>query len=240
MDWIRAFRDDSQAVLPALSEDAVPVLLIGSAPLLVNGMAQALSVGSEFSVCGEADDAESALEAVDRLQPAIALVSLAPDDDSLSLVPRLCALDLSLRVLVLAHIEQPTAAERAIRDGARGYALATLSPARLLDTLRSIASGDVVLPDDVVDRMLMRLVRQHPGGHPSSGVGLSEREVQVLELMGNGLSRTQIAERIHLSVKTIDVYRQKLRSKLLLGSMTELYNYAAGTRSPAGQWSRQA
>jgi DNA-binding NarL/FixJ family response regulator len=195
--------------------------------LIGRGLAALLDEAPEFRVCAEARNADEATTGAARQRPDLALVSVESEQEALGIVQRLLGAHPPLRVLVLAREEQAFYAEAAIRAGARGYIATDARPEVLLDACRRIISGEIVLGDLVVERLMLGLSDNRSRDATPSGTVLSARETQVLELIGRGLVRREIAQRLELSAKTVDVYRVRLRAKLHIDSMVELYRFAA-------------
>ncbi len=226
IDWTVALSEGSEPPLTPV-EGRFRVLLVAPRVLIGRGLAALLDEAPEFRVCGEARNAEEAITGAARQHPDLALVSVDNEQEALSIVQRLLAAHPPIRVLVLAREEQAFYAEAAIRAGARGYIPTDSRSEVLLDGCRRIAAGDIVLGDSVVERLMLGLSDSRSRDATPSGTALSARETQVLELIGRGLVRREIAQRLELSAKTVDIYRERLRAKLHIDSMVELYRFAA-------------
>ena len=203
------------------------MLLVAPRVLIGRGLAALLDEAPEFRVCAEARNADEAATGAARQHPDLALVSVEVEQEALGIVHRLLAAHPPIRVLVLAREEQAFYAEAAIRAGARGYIATDTRSEVMLDACRRIAAGEIVLGDSVVERLMLGLADSRTRDATPSGTALSMRETQVLELIGRGLVRREIAQRLELSAKTVDIYRVRLRAKLHIDSMVELYRFAA-------------
>jgi DNA-binding NarL/FixJ family response regulator len=226
IDWTVALREGTEPPLTS-DEGRFRVLLVATRPLISRGLAALLADAPEFAVCAEASGLDDASQVAALQRPDLALVCVEADRDSLAVVERLLAVHPAVRVLVLAREEQSFYAEAAIRTGARGYIATDCGAAAILDACRRIVAGDIVLGDSVVERMMLDLSDSRARDATPGGTTLSTRESQVLELIGHGLLRREIAQRLELSAKTVDIYRDRLRSKLHIDSMVELYRFAA-------------
>jgi DNA-binding NarL/FixJ family response regulator len=226
IDWTVALREGTEPPLTS-DEGRFRVLLVATRPLISRGLAALLDDAPEFAVCAEAGGIDDAARLAAHHRPDLALVCVEADRDSIVGVERLLTVHPAVRILVLAREEQSFYAEAAIRTGARGY-IATDSGADIvLDACRRIVAGDIVLGDEVVERMMLDLSEARTRDATPGGTTLSARESQVLELIGHGLLRREIAQRLELSAKTVDIYRDRLRAKLHIDSMVELYRFAA-------------
>jgi DNA-binding NarL/FixJ family response regulator len=226
IDWTVALREGSEPPLTPV-EGRFRVLLVAPRLLISRGLAALLDDAPEFRVCAEARDLDEATALATRQRPDLALVSMEEEQEAIALVQLLLPAHPPLRVLVLAREEQPFYAEAAIRAGARGYIATDSGADVLVGACRRIAAGEIVLGDAVVERLMIGLSDSRTREGTPSGTALSARETQVLELIGRGLVRREIAQRLELSAKTVDIYRERLRAKLHINSMVELYRFAA-------------
>lgn len=200
------------------------VLLVDDHPLLRQGIARALSREPGLEVVGEAATAEEALEAARRLQPDVVVLDLALGEaDGLDAIPRMRrALDGGL-VLILSMFDETVYAERCLRAGASGYVMKEEASEVLVDALHRVLDGEVV----VSEAMRRRLVRRAAGKDDGSPVeALTDRELQVFRLVGEGRSTREIAEGLGLSVKTIETHRAKIMRKLGLDGAAQLVHRA--------------
>lgn len=207
------------------SESATRVLIVDDHPVVRRGLAGLLAEGGEFEVCGEAENAADALRAVEELEPAIVIVDLVLKESSgMDLIRTLKAQTPGVRTLVVSMHEEAMYAERALSAGAAGYVMKVEADDELLAALRKVNEGDVYLSEAMVSRLLHRVAGDRVATSPLSK--LSDRELEVFELIGRGSSVRQIAERLRLSVKTIDTYRANIKTKLGLETSIELMRYA--------------
>ena len=178
-------------------------------------------------VCGQAEDARTALDAIDPSQPDILIVDVSLDGpDGIELLKTIRAKDARLPVLILSMHDESLYAERALRAGANGYIMKQEATERVLVAIRQILGGEVY----VSERMAKKMVQQFIGG---SGVSkrsiideLTDRELEVFRLIGQGHGTRQIAEELHLSVKTVESYYAHIKEKLFLKNARELVQHA--------------
>jgi DNA-binding NarL/FixJ family response regulator len=208
-----------------LNETRTRVLLIEDHPMVRQGMRSLLEGTSDFIVCAEVGNADDALAAIVRERPdVICLDLLLGEGDGFELIRTIRAAHPNARILVLSVRDEELFAERCIQAGALGYAMKTEPNAALLAGLRRVSNGDVYLSARAATRLLTR-VNESPG--PRSGLaGLSDRELQVFQLIGLGLPTRQIAERLGISIKTVETHRENLKNKLGFEHSTRLVREA--------------
>ncbi|MFN3597654.1 MAG: response regulator [Rubricoccaceae bacterium] len=203
------------------------IFLVDDHPLMRKGLALTLEAEPDLEVVGQAADAEEALETFEAARPDLVLVDVSlPGMNGIELVKHLIARAPDLRALVVSRHDEALYAERAIRAGARGYVSKLEADEQIVQAVRTVLRGGVYLSDEFKDRLLFgsafggRDVTQSPLD------ALSDRELEVFEMTGRGLPTREIAERLHLSVKTVESYRARIKTKLGLESGTELLQHA--------------
>lgn len=193
-----------------------------------HGARELINQQPDLEVCGEAATGEVAFELVQRLHPdlLVAGLSLRAGGRGLELIKNLKEVLPGLVILVISMHDERFYAERALRAGAMGYVMKHETTEKLLEAMRQVLGGQLFLADAVKDRMVHRLVAAKPMASSFPIDTLSMREMEVFRLLGDGLSTRQIAERLELSVKTIDSYREHLKLKLRLADGTALVQHA--------------
>jgi DNA-binding NarL/FixJ family response regulator len=215
----------SQPSPPAGGEPA-KVLLVDDHPIVRQGLAQLLEQENDLIVCGEADDARGALEAIDRLKPDIAIVDIMLKDiNGIELIKKIKSRLGKLPVLVMSMHDESLYAERALRAGARGYIMKEEATDKMLIAIRRVMQGEIYLSERMISRILHRLA-DGKSQADSPLDRLSDRELEVFRLIGEGLGTRQIAERLTVSVKTIESYRAHIKEKLELNTSTEVMHQA--------------
>jgi DNA-binding NarL/FixJ family response regulator len=198
------------------------VFLVDDHPAMRKGLKDLIGQENDLAVCGEAGDIPSALEGIAKAKPDIAVVDLTLKEASgLDLVKDLKARHASLPVLVLSMHAESLYAERSIRAGARGYIMKEATTENIVGAIRRVLSGEIYLSADVSSRMLKKMA----GDRPAEGdavESLSDRELEVFRLVGEGLRTRDVAERLHLSVKTVESYREHIKLKLRLENAAQL------------------
>jgi len=203
------------------------VFLVDDHPITRQGLVALINREHNLTVCGEADSAPTAIELIQKLMPDIALVDVTLKTTSgIELMKHLKALRPDMPVLMMSMHDESLFAERALRAGAKGYIMKLESSATILAAIRRILSGELYLSEKMKEKMLHRLVKTGGTEVVYSIDTLSDREMEVFQLIGNGYGTRQIATRLNLSVKTIDSYREHLKLKLRLDGGTELVRHA--------------
>ena len=178
-------------------------------------------------VCGEAEDTRTALQAMDPSQPDILIVDVSLDGpDGIELLKMIRAKDSRLPVLILSMHDESLYAERALRAGANGYIMKQEATERVLVAIRQILGGEVYVSERMANKMVQQFIGAPGGTKRSSIEGLTDRELEVFRLIGQGHGTRQIAEELHLSVKTVESYYAHIKEKLLLKNARELVQHA--------------
>lgn len=207
------------------SETGPPkVLIVDDHPIVREGIGQVIRQAGGLEVCGEADCRERALQAVSKLKPDVAVLDLALAAGSgLGLIRELKTSHPRLPLLVLSMHDEFLYAERVLRAGASGYVMKHELTEQFVDAIRKVLSGGVYLSERMSARMLQRLWN---GESVSSIESLTDRELEVLQLLAQGLSPREIAESLYLSIKTIEAHLDHVKTKLRLKSSREVFRYA--------------
>jgi DNA-binding NarL/FixJ family response regulator len=203
------------------------ILVVDDHPIVRLGVRQMLSSESDLEICAEADSAQAALAAVRDARPQLAIVDLSLGNGTgLQLIRDLRISSPEVRVLVLSMHDETLYAERVLRAGARGYIMKREAITGLVGAIRTVLEGRISVSDSMSQALLERVC--HEAALPEDPLNdLSDRELQVFELIARGLSTATIAEQLGVSVKTIETYRSNIRAKLDLEDATDLVRYAA-------------
>ena len=201
------------------------IAIVDDHPLVREGLAARISAQPDMEVCGEADDIESALELVVTKRPALVIVDIAlRDGHGIDLIKRIVAAGVQTRMLVVSAYDESLFAERALRAGALGYINKQELQGKVVEALRTVLRGERYLST----AMAQRLIAQAIGSKAAQGgtEALTDRELQIFQLVGRGKSTREIANELNVSVHTIDSHREHIRAKLDLRSGTELIQRA--------------
>src|SRR6204780_1895872 len=202
------------------------VFLIDDHPIVRQGLALFIDREPDLMVCGEAEGANSALQAIRDTMPDFIVLAISLDGpDGLELRKVLRAEHPNLPVLILSMHDESAYAERALRAGANGYIMKQEATEKVLTAIRHILHGDVYLSDRLTKRMLQQFV--HGAISPRDPLAkLSDRELEVYRLIGAGHGTRQIADELHVSTKTVGAYQAQLKEKLSLRNARELVQHA--------------
>ena len=205
----------------------ISILIVDDHPVVRLGMVELLSDYPDLQVCGGAADASEAMAKIRSLKPDLLIVDLSLKGTSgLELIKEAHSASPSIGILVSSVHEELLFAERALRAGATGYINKQEPIERILEAIHSVAQGKIFISSRISDLMLRRMVTGKPELDSSPIAKLSDRELEVFEQIGLGLGTAAIAERLHLSIKTIETYRDHIKIKLSLKDASELTRQA--------------
>jgi DNA-binding NarL/FixJ family response regulator len=203
------------------------VLIVDDHPLLRQGLALLINQEEDMQVCGEAEEAHAAMLAVMHRRPDIMILDISLNGpDGLELLKSIRATDPDLPVLVLSMHDEAIYAERALRARANGYIMKQEAAEKVLVAIRRILNGEVYLSDHISSKMLQQYISGAPTMIQSRIASLSDRELEVFRLIGEGRATREIADELHLSVKTVETYQAHIKEKLALRSGRELIQHA--------------
>jgi DNA-binding NarL/FixJ family response regulator len=205
----------------------IRVFLVDDHPIVRHGIAQLLSGEADLEVCGQADDARTALDAVVAASPHVITVDVSLGTTSgVDLIGELKRRTPDVGVLVVSMHDERLYAERSLRAGAAGYVMKHEATDMIVRAIRTVAAGGIHVSETISSRLLRLWAAS--GAPPNSSMldRLSNRELHVLELIGRGLGTRAISELLHVSVKTVESYRARLKEKMNLASGLELMRFA--------------
>lgn len=205
------------------SRPTIRILVVDDHELMRNGLARMIDQEADLEVCGEAAGVDDALAKLAATRPDLVIVDVAlKQGNGIDLIKRIKSRQPTVRMIVLSMHDESLYAERALRAGAMGY-VNKQAPARsIIDAIGQVRDGRLYLSERISQRMMRRAVVGGNELENSAMDTLSDRELEVFELIGEGLTTGQLAERLHLSPRTIETYRQRLKVKLDLNSAGEL------------------
>ena len=204
------------------------VLIVDDHPAVREALAIRIGRQRDLEVCGEAADMGEALRLVAEARPDVAVIDISLKAGSgIDLITRIKDRDAYVRILVWSMHSEALYAERALRAGALGYVNKDQATDRIVAAIRRVREGKVYLSDAMAERLLQRAVGGARDVVTRSPLDvLADRELEVFRLIGAGVKTAEIAERLHLSVKTVETYRDRIRQKLCLSDGTKLAHYA--------------
>ncbi|HEV2990739.1 MAG TPA: response regulator transcription factor [Candidatus Angelobacter sp.] len=203
------------------------VFLVDDHPIVRQGLTLLINQEPDLAVCGEAEEMHSALQAIPAMKPDIIIVDISlHGPDGLELLKHVRMKVPSLPVLILSMHDESVYAERALRAGANGYIMKQEATEKVLVALRRILSGEIYVSDRIANSMQRHYVRGANPSEHSSIAELTDRELEVFRLIGAGHGTREIADELHLSVKTVESYQAHIKEKLSLRSVRELVQHA--------------
>ncbi|MEM1108180.1 MAG: response regulator transcription factor [Planctomycetota bacterium] len=202
------------------------IVVIDDHPIVRRGLIELINDVDEFDVVGEAPDVSSALDVLKEAKPDLALIDLSlGDGHGLELIKSIRAAGIDVKMLVVSMMDEALYADRVLRAGASGYLRKEQATENIITAIRQVLDNKVYLSPSATARVLNQVAtNETPAQSPVST--LSDRELEVFELLGDGLSSRDIATRLHLSVKTVETYREKIKAKLSLKNGSELTRHA--------------
>ena len=202
------------------------ILLVDDHPLVREWLTNLINEEPDFEVCGQAGDAREALDLMGNLSPRIAVVDISLDGGSgLELIKDIKAQHPKIDALVLSMHDEALYAERAMRAGAAGYIMKREATSKVLDALRAVLAGGLYF-SNAVNALLAQKLVQGAAGKPTPIEILSDRELEVFQLLGRGYNTRQISEQMKVSFKTVQAYCARIKEKLNLANINELIFHA--------------
>lgn len=212
--------------LAATGAPGAKVFIIDSSPVVRQGLIQIVGGQEGLQVSGEARNSDEAVRLIARNTPDLVIIDISIEGvGGIDLIKALKSRYPSLEVLVLSDYEETIYAERALRAGASGYIMKSEASQEVLQAIRTVLAGRQYISERLKEELLVKLSRDNP----EKGLGvekLSNREFEIFQLIGKGLSNRNIAERINISVKTVENYRERIKSKLNVENSSKLVQYA--------------
>jgi DNA-binding NarL/FixJ family response regulator len=203
------------------------ILIVDDHPMMREGLAQLIDHEPDLTAAVQASTAAQALEVIGQQVPDLALIDISlPDKNGLELIKDLQTLYPQLPTLVVSMHDESLYAERVLRAGGRGYIMKQEGGKKLMHAIRQVLSGQIYVSEKISAKILESFSGRRPDAVYSPVERLSDREFEVFQLIGLGQGTRQIAERLHLSVKTVEVHRANVKRKLELNGATELVRFA--------------
>jgi len=214
------------SLLPSDPQSKFRVLLVDDHPIVLQGLTQLINSTTDMVVCGEASTGREALNLIETTSPDIAVLDVSLEDcNGVELIRDIGARRPRLPCFVLSMYDETIYALRVLRAGGRGYLMKQEMPNKVLTGLRQVLAGHLYLSEKMSLRLVEQFVTNSPGA-PFPGGELSDRELEVLTLIGRGQSTREIAKNLFLSIKTVEAHRERIKEKLKLINSAELLRYA--------------
>jgi len=213
-----------------ISETVAPkrrVFIVDDHPLVREGLTNLINSQSDLMVCGEAKDSSEAVDAITKEPPDVAIIDISLTNESgLELIKNLAKQFPQVAVVVLSMHDETLYAERALRAGARGYVMKHETSKSVLASIRRVITGDIYVSERIVNRMALRLTSARRRAASSPVERLSDRELEIFRLLGQGRTPSEIARDLNLSLKTVQAYCARAKEKFGVTSLTELLRAA--------------
>jgi DNA-binding NarL/FixJ family response regulator len=215
------------------------VFLVDDHPIVRQGLVQLINATDDLQVSGEASSAREAIDKIRIAQPDIMIVDISLEDrNGVELIKDVLTEFPGLPCLALSMYDEAMYAMRVLRAGGRGYIMKQEVPKKVIGAIRQVLGGHVYLSERMSTRLVDHLVQTAPGAATAAASDLSDRELEILTLIGRGQSTREIADKLNLSIKTVEAHRERIKEKLKLRNGAELLRYAMqvtldGNPSPA-------
>lgn len=210
-----------------ISKQIARVLIVDDHALVRRGLAELVSDEDDLEVCGQAESAESAIQIVTEMQPDLVVVDIAlGGSNGIELIKRIKARFPKIKMLVASMHDESLFAQRALRAGAMGYVNKEEANEKVVEAIRQVLDDKVYLSPQMTSRVLHGVAARPEDVAKSPIESLSDREVEVFCMIGRGMTTRQVAERLHLSSKTIETHREHIKTKLRVANVTELTRHA--------------
>ncbi|MBN2372444.1 response regulator transcription factor [bacterium] len=208
--------------------DKTRILVVDDHPVVRLGLAYLINQNEDLLVCGEADSAHKALDAIEKLCPDMAIVDVCLKGQSgIGLIKNIKGRYPEFPILVLSIHDENVYAEHVLRAGAKGYIMKNDASSNIIHAIRKVLNGEIYVSEKMTSKILNKFINEHPSCSSGSPIEfLSDRELEVFHLLGQGYGTRQIAEELYLSIKTVETYRGHIKNKLNLKNASELVKYA--------------
>lgn len=210
-----------------MANDKRRIFIVDDHPIVRQGLALLINREPDLTVCGDAEEASAALHRIEDLKPDLVVLDISLNGpDGLDLLKHIRVRDTNLPVLILSMMDELLYAERGLRAGANGYIMKQQATEQVLVAIRRILGGEIYVSERMANKMLHLFVGGSPAEESSPVADLTDRELEVFRLIGEGHGTRQIADQLHLSIKTVESYQAHIKEKLLLKNGRELVQRA--------------
>ncbi|NBV22178.1 MAG: DNA-binding response regulator [Proteobacteria bacterium] len=203
------------------------IIIVDDHPMMREGLAALINAQADMAVCGQASDAREAMQAVETLKPDLVLMDISlPGKSGLEAIKDIQAVRPGLAMLVLSMHDEALYAERVLRAGARGYIMKQEGGKRIIEAVRAVLENKVFVSEKMSARILESFTGRRTDPAASEVASLTDREFEVFQLIGRGRGTKEIGDQLHISVKTVEVHRVNIKTKLKLATSPELVHFA--------------
>ena len=208
-------------------ENKKKIFIVDDHPIVRDGLTTIINHEKDFEVCGQADEAREAFKAISELKPDVVISDISlKNSDGIELTKNLNARYPTLPVIVLSIHDELTYAERALRAGAQAYLMKEVASENIVTAIRTVLNGEIYVSNTMGKKLLHKLAGSKADTTGTPIDSLSDRELEIFRLIGQGYKPSKIAQSMHLSVKTVETYRARIKEKLNLADADELLRYA--------------
>lgn len=211
-----------------MKNNPLKIMLVEDHPIVREGIKKVIELENDMTVCDEADNASDAIRKINSSKPDIIIVdiSLKGGTNGIELIKSIKDRYPSIFTIVLSLFEESVYAERAIRAGAMGYIMKKEASAKVIDAIRTVIGGELALSGSISKNIVQRLVHGSSSESENSIDDLTNREFEIFQFVGNGLSTREIAEKLNLSIHTIESHKKNIMKKFNLKNSTKLIKHA--------------
>jgi len=208
-------------------QEKLRILLVDDHPMVRERLAEVIEREPDLTICGEAEDRFGALDVIATKRPQLAIIDLTlKDSQGIELIKDVRSRFPETLMLVVSMHDELLHAERVIRAGAKGYITKQEATRKIMLAIRTVLKGEVYLSEKMASRIAARALGSPKAGNVSPMSLLSDRELSVFQMIGQGHGTRQIAESLHLDIRTVETYRARIKEKLSLKDANELLQYA--------------
>lgn len=204
------------------------ILIVDDHPMMREGLAQLIGREADLTVCGQAEDAAQAIDAVKKMSPQLILIDITLNGrNGLELIKDVQAITPQTLILVISMHDESLYAERVLRAGGRGYVMKQEGGKKIMQAIRKVLDGQIHVSEKIAAKILDLFSGRRPQAENSPLERLTDRELEVFQLIGEALSTKEIASHLHISGKTVEVHKGHIKEKLTMKNTRELISYAA-------------
>jgi DNA-binding NarL/FixJ family response regulator len=205
----------------------IKILVVDDHAIIRQGLRRLIEHEPDFTVCGEAEDGHSALDLISKTKPDLAIIDIGLQGmNGIDLIKNIKTRNPKLLILIISMYDETVYAERALRAGAKGYLMKKESAENVIPAVRKILDGKLYLSQTVSEKILSKMADAKSAPHTSPLDVLSDRELEVFQLIGKGFKTSQIAHQLNLGIKTVESYKEQIKTKLQMEHASELTQYA--------------
>ena len=203
------------------------VFIVDDHPIVREGLTTIINHESDLNVCGEANDAHQALKSIAELKPNVVIVDISlKNSDGIDLTKSIKARCPKLSIIVLSIHDEGIYAERALLAGAQAYLMKDAASDNIIKAIRTVLGGEIYVSNAVSNKFLHKIAGDRASENKTPIESLSDRELEIFRMIGQGYKTSQIAAQLYLSIKTIETYRGRIKEKLGLANATEPLQYS--------------